>query len=51
MFASPKVGKLRDVPLPVPVADALRAHMKRLPPVDVPSSQERTRNAVASVYF
>jgi integrase len=35
VFAPPKGGKLRDVPLPGPVADALRAHMKRFPPVDV----------------
>ena len=35
VFAPPKGGKLRDVPLPGPVADALRAHMKRFPPVDI----------------
>ncbi|MGW0875833.1 tyrosine-type recombinase/integrase [Streptomyces sp. NPDC002740] len=35
VFAPPKGGKLRDVPLPEPVADALRAHMKRFPPVDI----------------
>ncbi|GHA70703.1 hypothetical protein GCM10010391_65560 [Streptomyces anthocyanicus] len=35
MFAPPKGGKLRDVPLPSPVADALRAHMKRFPPVEI----------------
>ncbi|MGW0418037.1 tyrosine-type recombinase/integrase [Streptomyces sp. NPDC003015] len=35
VFAPPKGGKLRDVPLPGPVADVLRAHMKRFPPVDV----------------
>jgi integrase len=35
VFAPPKGGKLRDVPLPGPVADALRAHMKRFPPVDL----------------
>ncbi|MFG2219557.1 tyrosine-type recombinase/integrase [Streptomyces sp. NPDC048685] len=35
VFAPPKGGKLRDVPLPAPVADALRAHMKQFPPVDV----------------
>lgn len=33
VFAPPKGGKLRDVPLPEPVADALRAHMKEFPPV------------------
>lgn len=31
----PKGGKLRDVPLPGPVADALRAHMKTYLPVPV----------------
>jgi len=35
VFAPPKGGKLRDVPLPGPVADALRAHMKRFPPVEI----------------
>ncbi|CAL9453931.1 Tyrosine recombinase XerC [Streptomyces sp. enrichment culture] len=35
VFAPPKGGKLRDVPLPRPVADALRAHMRRFPPVDI----------------
>lgn len=35
VFAPPKGGKLRDVPLPGPVADALRAHMKRFTPVDI----------------
>ncbi|MFJ9945897.1 tyrosine-type recombinase/integrase [Streptomyces erythrochromogenes] len=35
VFAPPKGGKLRDVPLPGPVADALRAHMKRCPPVAI----------------
>lgn len=35
VFAPPKGGKLRDVPLPGPVADALREHMKRFPPVEV----------------
>ncbi|OII63238.1 site-specific integrase [Streptomyces sp. CC53] len=35
VFAPPKGGKLRDVPLPGPVADALRAHLKRFPPVEV----------------
>jgi integrase len=35
VFAPPKGGKLRDVPLPGQVADALRAHMKRFPPVDI----------------
>ncbi|MFI0723920.1 tyrosine-type recombinase/integrase [Streptomyces sp. NPDC021224] len=35
VFAPPKGGKLRDVPLPGPVADALRAHMERFPPVDI----------------
>ncbi|MFD9929721.1 tyrosine-type recombinase/integrase [[Kitasatospora] papulosa] len=34
-FAPPKGGKLRDVPLPGPVADALRAHMKQFPPVEI----------------
>lgn len=35
VFAPPKGGKLRDVPLPEPVADALKAHMKVFPPVEV----------------
>lgn len=35
VFAPLKGGKLRDMPLPGPVADALRAHMKRFPPVDI----------------
>ncbi|MFC7864758.1 tyrosine-type recombinase/integrase [Streptomyces murinus] len=35
VFAPPKGGKLRDVPLPAPVTDALRAHMKRFPPVEI----------------
>jgi integrase len=35
VFAPPKGGKLRDTPLPGPVADALRAHMKQFPPVKV----------------
>ncbi|MDT9693326.1 site-specific integrase [Streptomyces sp. P9(2023)] len=35
VFAPPKGGKLRDVPLPGPVADALRAHMKQFPPSDI----------------
>lgn len=35
VFAPPKGGKLRDVPLPGPVADTLREHMKRFPPVEI----------------
>ncbi|AGP56956.1 hypothetical protein M271_27445 [Streptomyces rapamycinicus NRRL 5491] len=35
MFAPPKDGKFRDVSLPGPVADALREHMKRFPPVEI----------------
>lgn len=35
VFAPPKGGKLRDVPLPGPVADALRAHMQRFSPVEI----------------
>ncbi|MFF3930271.1 tyrosine-type recombinase/integrase [Streptomyces hirsutus] len=35
VFAPPKGGKLRDVPLPGPVADALRAHVKQFPPVEI----------------
>ncbi|WP_371527230.1 site-specific integrase [Streptomyces sp. NBC_01283] len=35
VFALPKGGKTRDVPLPGPVADALRAHMKQFPPVEI----------------
>lgn len=35
VFAPPKGGKTRDVPLPKPVADALAAHMKAYPPKSV----------------
>ncbi|MFI5806559.1 tyrosine-type recombinase/integrase [Streptomyces sp. NPDC051561] len=35
VFAPPKGGKLRDVPLPDPVADALKEHIKRFPPVEI----------------
>ncbi|MFE7076552.1 tyrosine-type recombinase/integrase [Streptomyces sp. NPDC057620] len=35
VFAPPKGGKLRDVPLPDVVADALTAHITRRPPIDV----------------
>jgi integrase len=35
VFALPKGGKMRDVPLPGPVADALKAHMKRHPPMEI----------------
>ncbi|MEU8872825.1 site-specific integrase [Streptomyces javensis] len=35
VFAPPKGGKLRDVPLPDPVAEALQEHVKRFPPVKV----------------
>ncbi|MFJ2790394.1 tyrosine-type recombinase/integrase [Streptomyces sp. NPDC087290] len=35
VFALPKGGKVRDVPLPGPVADILRAHMKLYPPVEI----------------
>ncbi|MFJ9664277.1 tyrosine-type recombinase/integrase [Streptomyces sp. NPDC101219] len=35
VFAPPKGGKLRDVPLPDPVAEALKEHMERFPPVEV----------------
>jgi integrase len=35
MFAPPKGGKLRDVPLPSVVAKALRAHMEAFPPLEV----------------
>jgi integrase len=35
VFALPKGGKTRDVPIPGPVADALRAHMKQFPPVEI----------------
>jgi integrase len=35
VFAPPKGGKLRDVPLPAPVAEALRAYMKEFPPVEI----------------
>ncbi|MFB7175765.1 tyrosine-type recombinase/integrase [Streptomyces sp. NPDC056254] len=35
VFAPPKRGKLRDVPLSPVTAEALNAHMKRFPPVEV----------------
>ncbi|AYG82334.1 Putative prophage phiRv2 integrase [Streptomyces hundungensis] len=35
VFALPKGGKVRDVPLPVSVADALRAHSKEFEPITV----------------
>ncbi|MEV5266492.1 tyrosine-type recombinase/integrase [Streptomyces werraensis] len=35
VFAPPKGGKLRDVPLPDVVADTLAAHITRQPPIDV----------------
>ncbi|SDM66151.1 tyrosine-type recombinase/integrase [Streptomyces wuyuanensis] len=35
VFALPKGGKVRDVPLPHAVADALRAHSRQFPPVRV----------------
>ncbi|MFE6152373.1 tyrosine-type recombinase/integrase [Streptomyces sp. NPDC057889] len=35
VFAPPKGGKLRDVPLPEPVADALKEHLKRFPPAEI----------------
>ncbi|MBW8702526.1 putative prophage phiRv2 integrase [Streptomyces sp. MBT84] len=35
VFAPPKGGKLRDVPLPDPVAEALQEHMKRFRPVEI----------------
>lgn len=33
VFAPPKHGRLRDVPLPDSVADALRWHLDRFPPL------------------
>ncbi|MFC5722591.1 tyrosine-type recombinase/integrase [Streptomyces gamaensis] len=35
VFAPPKGGKLRDVPLPEPVVSSLRSHMERFPPVEI----------------
>ncbi|MFJ9130956.1 tyrosine-type recombinase/integrase [Streptomyces sp. NPDC102340] len=35
VFAPPKGGKLRDVPLPDPVAEALREHMEKFPPMEI----------------
>ncbi|WP_371793492.1 site-specific integrase [Streptomyces sp. NBC_01471] len=35
VFAPPKGGKPRDVPLPGPVADAIKAHMKQYRPVEI----------------
>lgn len=52
VFALPKGGKTRDVPLPGPVADALRAHMKQFPPVEItlpwktPDGPKTTRRLV-----
>ncbi|WKK26540.1 tyrosine-type recombinase/integrase [Streptomyces olivoreticuli] len=42
VYAPPKGGKLRDVPLPEPVADALKAHMKLFPPVEITLPWMRT---------
>ncbi|MEW1635051.1 tyrosine-type recombinase/integrase [Streptomyces sp. NPDC093801] len=42
VFAPPKGGKLRDVPLPDPVAEALQDHMKRFPPVEITLPWMRT---------
>ncbi|MFE2346945.1 tyrosine-type recombinase/integrase [Kitasatospora cineracea] len=42
VFAPPKGGTLRNVPLPQPVADALRAHMKQFPPVEITLPWMRT---------
>jgi integrase len=41
VFALPKGGKIRDVPLPKAVASALAAHAKAYPPVDVTLPWER----------
>ncbi|WP_406485331.1 tyrosine-type recombinase/integrase [Streptomyces sp. NBC_01563] len=35
VFAPPKGGKLRDVPLPDPVAEALKGHIERFPPAEI----------------
>ncbi|MFD5319352.1 tyrosine-type recombinase/integrase [Streptomyces sp. NPDC127098] len=35
VFAPPKRGKLRDVPLPTVVAHALKTHMEDFPPVEI----------------
>ncbi|MEE4546192.1 site-specific integrase [Streptomyces sp. V4-01] len=35
LFAPPKGGKLRDVPLPEQVGDILKAHAKQFPPAEV----------------
>jgi integrase len=35
VFAPPKGGKLRDVRLPDPVAEALKEHIERFPPVEI----------------
>ncbi|GHD98251.1 hypothetical protein GCM10010339_04680 [Streptomyces alanosinicus] len=35
VFAPPKRGKVRDVPLPERVGQVFAAHMKRIPPADV----------------
>lgn len=63
VFAPPKGGKLRDVLLPGPVADVLREalaeHLGHSDPGltlrvcahHMPSSQERTRKAVAAVFM
>ncbi len=43
VFALPKGGKTRDVPLPGPVADVLRAHMKQCPRLRSRCPGERLR--------
>ncbi|MGW3627501.1 tyrosine-type recombinase/integrase [Streptomyces sp. NPDC000880] len=48
VFAPPKGGKLRDVPLPAPVGDALRAHMKRFPPVGITLPWKTARGPMAT---
>ncbi|HEY8983705.1 MAG TPA: hypothetical protein VIU15_29510 [Streptomyces sp.] len=35
VFAPPKGGRLRDVPLPDSVAEALQEHIKKFPPVEI----------------
>ncbi|MGW4780340.1 tyrosine-type recombinase/integrase [Streptomyces filamentosus] len=53
VFAPPKGGKLRDVPLPEPVADALRAHLAKFPPVDItlPWMTQRGQHVTKQLIF
>ncbi|MFF4041562.1 tyrosine-type recombinase/integrase [Streptomyces sp. NPDC001816] len=49
VFALPKGGKVRDVPLPDSVAASLKAHLTRYPPVDAKLSWRTLDGPVVSV--